>query len=55
MAAEALLIRLEEDDVSEDAEQAWVDELERRVSVAAEGIGAEDVFAEGRDRLRNLS
>ena len=53
-AAEALLISLEDGDVVEDAQQAWVDELERRISVAAEGIPAEDVFAQGRERLRNL-
>jgi hypothetical protein len=55
MAAEAQLISLEGDAVDEAIHQAWVDELERRLDANAEGIPAEDVFEQGRARLRKLS
>ena len=48
--AEALLISLE-DGVDQDAEAAWLDEIQRRIGDPAPGIPAAVVFAEGRDRL----
>jgi putative addiction module component (TIGR02574 family) len=52
-AAEALLASLEEDGDDEGAGQAWADEIERRVSENAPGSPADQVFAEGRERLKS--
>jgi putative addiction module component (TIGR02574 family) len=51
-AAEALLASLEDDDADGGAEQSWAEEIERRVAEHAPGIPAEQVFAEGRARLK---
>lgn len=50
-AAEALLISLE-DEVDQDVEAAWLDEIQRRIGDSSPGIPAAVVFAEGRDRLK---
>lgn len=55
MAAEALLVSLEDGGAAEDVQQAWVDELQRRIARNAEGVPVEEVFAQGRARLRSLS
>ena len=54
VAAEALLISLEDGNASEDVQQAWVDELQRRIGSDAQGIPADEVFAQGRARLKSL-
>lgn len=54
-AAEALLVSLEDQDVDPDAAQAWVEEIRRRIEANEPGVPAEQVFAEGRERLKNLS
>jgi hypothetical protein len=54
-AAEALLVSLEHHDVDPDAAQAWVEEIQRRIEANQPGVPAEQVFAEGRERLKNLS
>lgn len=50
--AEALLESLEETEQDVDAVRAWASEIVRRVEHAAPGITAEQVFAEGRARLK---
>lgn len=50
-AAEALLASLE-DEVDQDAEAAWLGELQGRILDSSPGIPAAVVFAEGRDRLK---
>lgn len=50
-AAEALLQSLEEDAVDGGVHDAWLKEIERRIADDAPGIPADQVFAEGRDRL----
>ena len=52
-AAEALLESLEQDEADPDVEEAWAIESERRIERNAPGIPAEDVFAEGRARLKS--
>ena len=52
-AAEALLESLEQDEADPDVEEAWAIEIERRIERNAPGIPAEDVFAEGRARLKS--
>ncbi len=50
--AEALLVSLEKDEGDTDADEAWAAEIERRVADDATGVPAEQVFAEGRARLK---
>ena len=51
-AAEALLASLEGSDPEEgDIDQAWVDEIQRRIDEDAPGISADKVFADGRSQL----
>lgn len=52
-AAEALLESLEQDDADAEVEQAWAAEIQRRVERNAPGVPAEQVFAEGRARLKS--
>ncbi len=52
IAAEKLLVSLEDSPVADSVQEAWLDELARRVDANADGISAETVFAEGRTRLR---
>ena len=54
-AAEALLESLEEEAADREVHDAWVRELERRIAEDAAGIPADQVFAEGRERLTKLS
>ncbi len=54
VAAEALLVSLEEAGAADHVQQSWVDELKRRVATNAEGIPADEVFAHGRAHLRSL-
>jgi putative addiction module component (TIGR02574 family) len=51
-AAEALLASLEDEDAEPGADQAWAEEIQRRVAENAPGIPADQVFAEGRARLK---
>lgn len=52
-AAEVLLESLEGDDPDEDVAEAWATEIRRRIDENAPGIPADQVFAEGRARLKN--
>ena len=54
-AAEALLVSLEDEAVDADAAQAWIEEIQSRIEANEPGVPAEQVFAEGRERLENLS
>jgi hypothetical protein len=51
-AAEVLLESLEQDEASADGDQAWATEIQRRVERNAPGVPAEQVFADGRARLK---
>lgn len=53
--AEALLESLEPDQADPDAADAWAAEIERRIERNAPGIPADQVFAEGRARLKSQS
>ncbi len=52
-AAEALLESLDQAEVDPDAEEVWAAEIQRRIERNADGISADDVFAEGRARLKS--
>jgi hypothetical protein len=50
--AAVLLMSLEHDEGDADTEEAWAAEIEGRVTDNAAGVPAEQVFAEGRARLK---
>jgi hypothetical protein len=52
-AAEALLVSLEGEAADPEAGSAWAEEIGRRVAESAPGIPADQVFAEGRARLKS--